>query len=145
MLLFSEYNFIRAELALRYNAPGDAEKFFQDGIQASFTNAGRAAQATAYIAAQGSLGTGEAALKKLIEEKYFANYMVGVEPWNDWRRTGYPTLSKIPAGANPGNGGRVPRALPYPQQEVDANPNLSQRTNLSERPVFRDVRTTGPQ
>lgn len=145
MLLFSEYNFIRAELALRYGAPGDAEKFFQDGIRASFTNAGQAAVAAAYLTAQGTLGTGEAALKKLIEEKYVANYMVGVEPWNDWRRTGYPALSKIPPAINPGNGGRVPRVLPYPQQEVDANPNMTQRTSLSERPVFWDTRTTGPQ
>jgi hypothetical protein len=146
MLLFSEYNFIRAELALRYGVSGDAEKFFQDGIRASFSNAGQTAvQAAAYLTAQGALGTGEAALKKLIEEKYVASYMVAVEPWNDWRRTGYPALSKIPPAINPGNGGRVPRALPYPQQEVDANPKLTQRTNLSERPVFWDVRTTGPQ
>ncbi len=146
MLLFSEYNFIRAELALRYGAPGDADTFFQNGIRASFSNAGQtAALATAYLTAQGALGMGEAALKKLIEEKYVANYMVAVEPWNDWRRTGYPALSKIPTAINPGNSGRVPRALPYPQQEVDANPNLTQRVTLSERPVFWDVRTTGPQ
>ena len=145
MLLFSEYNFIRAELARRYGAPGDAEKFFQDGIRASFANAGLTAAATAYLTAQGTLGTGEAALKKLIEEKYVANYMVAIEPWNDWRRTGFPALSRIPPAINPGNGGRVPRALPYSQQEVDANPNLTQRTSLSERPVFWDVRTTGPQ
>ncbi len=146
MLLFSEYNFIRAELALRYGGPGEAQAFFEAGVRASFANAGQtAAQATAYLATQGALGTGDAALKKLIEEKYVASYMVGVEPWNDWRRTGYPTLSKIPAAANPGNGGRVPRALPYPQQEVDANPNMTQRTTLSERPVFWDVRTAGPQ
>ena len=71
--------------------------------------------------------------------------MVPLEPWNDWRRTGFPALSQIPAAVSPGNNGRVPRALPYPQQEVDANPNLTQRTTLSERPVFWDTRTTGPQ
>lgn len=71
--------------------------------------------------------------------------MVAVEPWNDWRRTGFPLLNLIPASLNPGNGGRVPRVLPYPQQEVDANPNIVQRANLSERRVFWDVRTTGQQ
>ncbi|HLK98586.1 MAG TPA: SusD/RagB family nutrient-binding outer membrane lipoprotein [Hymenobacter sp.] len=146
MLTFAEYNFIRAELALRYGGPGNAQEFFQRGITASFTDAGLGAQAAAYVARMGTLtGTPDQQLQQLIEEKYIANFMVPLEPWNDWRRTGYPALLRIPAGANPGNQGRVPRALPYPQQEVDANPKLVQRTNLSERPVFWDTRTTGPQ
>lgn len=146
MLTFAEYNFIRAEMALRYNGPGNAQEFFQRGITASFTDVGLAAQAAAYIAARGTLsGSPEVQLQQIIEEKYVANFMVPLEPWNDWRRTGYPALSRIPTGANPGNQGRVPRALPYPQQEVDANPKLAQRTSLSERPVFWDTRATGPQ
>lgn len=147
MLTFAEYNFIRAEMALRYGVAGSAEEFYRAGIAASHTMAGvPAAQATAYLAsAAGTLGTGAAALQKLIEEKYVANFMVPLEPWNDWRRTGFPALFTIPAGVSPGNNGRVPRALPYPQQEVDANPNLQQRTLLSDRPVYWDVRTTGPQ
>lgn len=146
MLTFAEYNFIRAELALRYSGPGNAQEFFQRGITASFTDAGIAAQAPAYIARVGTLtGSPDAQLQQLIEEKYIANFMVPLEPWNDWRRTGYPALARIPAAVNPANGGRVPRALPYPQQEVDANPNLAQRNNLSERPVFWDTRSTGPQ
>ena len=147
MLTFAEYNFIRAEMALRYGLPGNAEELYRAGIAASHARAGvPAAQATAYLAtAAGTLGTGAAALQKLIEEKYVANFMVPLEPWNDWRRTGFPALVQIPAAVSPGNNGRVPRALPYPQQEVDANPNLTQRTTLSERPVFWDTRTTGPQ
>lgn len=93
----------------------------------------------------GALGTGDAALKKFIEEKYVANFMIPVEPWNDWRRTGYPLLQLFPANVNPDNGGKVPRALPYPQQETDANPNMKACQNLSENPVFWDTRTTGQQ
>lgn len=147
LLTFAEYNFIRAELALRYGAPGSAEEFYRAGIAASHAMAGvPAAQATAYLASPaGTLGTGATALQKLIEEKYVANFMVPLEPWNDWRRTGFPGLFTIPAAVSPGNNGRVPRALPYPQQEVDANPNLKQRALLTERPVYWDVRTTGPQ
>jgi len=146
MLTFSEYNFIRAEMALRYAAPGEAQRFFEAGITASLADAGVAAQTTDYLARQGRLrGTQNDQLRQIIEEKYVANFMVAVEPWNDWRRTGFPGLSRIPTAVNPGNDGRVPRALPYPQQEVDANPNLKQRANLSERPVFWDTRTTGPQ
>lgn len=147
MITFAEYNFIRAELALRFSAAGNAQEFYQAGIRASMADAGvAAAQITDYVTAQGTLPTeAAAALRQIIEEKYVANFMVAVEPWNDWRRTGFPLLNLIPSTLNPGNGGRVPRALIYPQQEVDANPNMQQRTNLSERPVFWDVRTTGQQ
>jgi hypothetical protein len=146
MFTFAEYNFIRAELALRYGVAGDADKFFRDGITASLNTVGvSAANATAYLNSVGPLGTGDAALKKLIEEKYVGNFMIPIEPWNDWRRTGYPLLQLLPANVNPGNGGKVPRSLPYPQQETDANPNMKARQNLNENPVFWDTRTTGQQ
>lgn len=146
MLTFAEYNFIRAELALRYSGPGSAQEFFTRGITASFTDAGQASQAAGYLTRQGTLsGTPDAQLRQLIEEKYIANFMVAVEPWNDWRRTGFPTLSRIPTNiVNPNSNGRIPRVLLYPQQEVDANANLKQRT-YNERPVFWDTRTTGQQ
>ena len=146
MLTFTEYNFIRAELALRYSGPGTAQEFFARGITASLTDAGQAAQVAAYVARQGTLtGTPADQLRQLIEEKYIGNFMVAVEPWNDWRRTGFPLLSRIPTNiVNPNSGGRIPRVLLYPQQEVDANPNMKQR-NYNERPVFWDTRTTGQQ
>lgn len=164
MLTFAEYNFIRAELALRYNIGGTgaaaAQTFFQAGITASFADAGLAAQAAAYIAADPdgadplpangnltSLATPEDQLRRIIEEKFVANYAVAGEPWSDWRRTGYPLLQLLPGTLNPGNNGRVPRALFYPQQEADANPNIAaiQRTDLSDRRVFWDTRTTGQE
>jgi hypothetical protein len=85
-----------------------------------------AAQTTAYLATPAGTLTGTAAqqLQQLIEEKYVANFLVTGEPYSDWRRTGYPALSNVPAALNPGNGGVIPRVLPYPQQETDANPNL---------------------
>jgi Starch-binding associating with outer membrane len=157
MLTFAEYNFIRAELALRYGAPGSAEAFYQAGITASMLDAGlTAVQATAYLgsdvdgdlATVGTLsGTPEQQLQKLIEEKYVANFAVAGESWSDWRRTGYPILQLLPGTLNPGNNGKVPRVLLYPQQEVDANPKLAAiaRTDLSDKRVFWDVRVTGQE
>ena len=157
ILTFAEYNFIRAELALRYGAPGVAETFYQAGITASFVDAGlTSALATTYLASDadgdtetvGTLGgTAEEQLQKLIEEKYVANFSVAGEPWSDWRRTGFPLLQLLPGTLNPGNGGKVPRVLFYPQQEVDANPKLAAviRTTMSDRKVFWDTRTTGQE
>ena len=63
MLTFAEYNFIRAEAALRFSSAGVAQDFFQAGITASMQEAGvAAADITAYIAANGTL-TGTTAQK----------------------------------------------------------------------------------
>ncbi len=94
MLSFAEYNFIRAEAALM-GAPGTAQTFFTDGITASMTEAGvTPANITLYLTTFGTLtGTNAQKLQQIIEEKYIASFGVSMEPWTDWRRTGYPALS----------------------------------------------------
>ncbi|MEJ7557053.1 MAG: SusD/RagB family nutrient-binding outer membrane lipoprotein [Pedobacter sp.] len=140
MLTFAEYNFIRAEAALRFNVTGVAQTFFTAGITASMTAAGVSTtdQAT-YLLANGTLtGTPAQQLKQIIDQKYIANYGVNVEPWTDWRRTGYPALT-LPANAVIAF---TPRSLYYPQSEIDSNPNLpggAQKTSLGSR-VFWDTR-----
>ena len=132
MLTFAEYNFIRAEAAV-LGAAGDAQVFFQAGIRASMQAAGVATAAIdAYITANGTLSGSES--EKIIEEKFVANYGVILEPWTDWRRTGFPTIT-APSNALEPN---TPRSLFYPQSEIDLNPNApKQKTNLQER-VFWD-------
>lgn len=163
ILTYSEYNFIRAELALRYGAPvaprASVQEWFQEGIRASILDASHparpltAADVNSYLNADpdgnsitnGTLsGTPELQLRQIIEEKYVANFMVTGEAWSDWRRTGFPLLQLLPGSLNPGNENKVPRSLLYPQQEVDANPKLKQKTNMSVR-VFWDTRTTGQE
>jgi len=136
MLTFAEYNFIRAEAAV-YGAPGDAEQFFQAGIRAAMQGAGVAtADIDAYIAANGALtGSDDDKVRSIIEEKFVANYGVIMEPWNDWRRTGYPAITMPPNALT----NFTPRSLFYPQSEIDLNPNAPvQKVDMSER-VFWDV------
>jgi hypothetical protein len=130
MLSFAEYNFIRAEAALM-GAPGDPQAFFTAGITASMTEAGvSAGNITTYLAANGTLiGTNAQKLQQIIEEKYIALFGVSVEPWTDWRRTGYPALS-IPVNAQTGVTA-VPRTLFYPQSEIDLNPNHPPQKNAN--------------
>ncbi|REA57518.1 hypothetical protein DSL64_23620 [Dyadobacter luteus] len=136
MLTYAEYCFIRAEAAAR-GANGVAQEWFSKGITASMKSAGVADAAIAtYLTANGTLaGASEAMIKQIIEEKYVALYGVAVEPWTDYRRTGYPALT-LPA--NPMEPA-VPRSLYYPQSEVDTNPiNLpAQKTNQQVR-IFWD-------
>ena len=138
MLTFAEYNFIRAEAALRFNSAGSAQTFFQAGIRASMEDAGvAAADITAYIAANGTLtGTPAQQLEQIINEKYVASFGVVMEPWTDWRRTGYPTIA-VPSNAVVPF---VPRSLFYPQSEIDVNPeNVKQKAGMNVK-VFWDTR-----
>lgn len=136
MLTFAEYNFIRAEAAV-YGATGDAEQFFKEGIRASMTAAGLPTVAIDdYITANGTLaGTDDEKVKKIIEEKFIANYGVVMEAWTDWRRTGYPVIAPPVNALVP----TTPRSLYYPQSEIDLNANApAQKADLAER-VFWDV------
>jgi hypothetical protein len=135
MLTFAEYNFIRAEAAL-YGAPGVAQTFFQEGIRASMQSAGVAtADINTYLTTYGTLtGSMENMIRQIITEKYVASYGVMQEAWTDWRRTGYPAISRVSNAVTT----NIPRSLPYPQSEVDANRNFpGQKPNLDVR-VFWD-------
>jgi hypothetical protein len=137
MLTFAEYNFIRAEAALRFNSPGVALDFFRAGISASMDDAGVApADKDIYLAANGVLtGTAADQLKQIITEKYIASYGVVGEPWTDWRRTGYPSLSIVSNAVF----NYFPRSLFYAQSEIDLNPNAKQKAGMNVR-VFWDTR-----
>jgi hypothetical protein len=138
LLTFAEYNFIRAEAALRLSAPGDANAFYRAGITASMDMAGvTTADRDAYLAtARGTLsGTPTEQLQMIMEEKYVANYGVPSEPYTDWRRTGFPTLS-APAVALESE---IPRSFYYPQNEADLNPNCVQKEDRFVR-IFWDTR-----
>ncbi len=138
MVTFAEYNFIRSEAALR-GAPGDAQAFFTAGITASMQEAGvSAASIATYLAANGTLaGTFDQKLKQIIEEKYVALFGVSVEPWTDYRRTGYPLLTapsnRMTSVTN------IPRSLFLPQSEIDLNPNApAQKSADLQSRVFWD-------
>lgn len=88
-----------------------------------------------YLTANGTLaGTDDQKLQQIIEEKYVAIFGESMEPWTDFRRTGYPTLT-APSDAVMST---VPRSLFYPQSEIDLNPNApAQKADLTQK-VFWD-------
>jgi hypothetical protein len=138
LLNFAEYNFIRAEAALM-GAPGDAQTFFEAGIRASLAESNvSAANANTYVAANGTLtGTNAQKLEQIINEKFVANFGVVMEPWTDWRRTGYPRINALPISVAVYD--QIPRSIIYPLSETSANPNTPARNNMLQR-VFWDTR-----
>jgi hypothetical protein len=145
MLTFAEQNQILAEYFARTNGGNDlltADTYYKAGITASFASAIEFSDATeaaavtggltTYLAStNGTLATGNA-LQKIIEEKFVSNFGVAIEPWTDWRRTGFPALSPVsPATA-------IPRILPYSFNERSYNPNTPARPSVFVKSVFWD-------
>lgn len=55
----------------------------------------------------------------ILDQKYIATFWVGMESWNDYRRTGYPILT-IGAGTDP-NDGVLPTRMGYPNTTIATN------------------------
>lgn len=138
LLSYAEYNFIRAEAALM-GAPGDAQAFFQAGIRASMGESNVSApDIDAYVQANGTLsGSNAQKLEQIINEKFVANFGVVMEPWTDWRRTGFPKITPLPISVAVYD--QIPRTIIYPLSEKSSNPNVPDRTNMLQR-VFWDTR-----
>ncbi|RZJ95418.1 MAG: SusD/RagB family nutrient-binding outer membrane lipoprotein [Hymenobacter sp.] len=111
-----------------------AQSLYQDAIRASMTKAGITdAAVTAYLSANPSvaiLSTNQAqALSQIITQKWIAWVGNGIEPYNDYRRTTYPTLA--PALNASGDDNTLPQRFPYPLSELTANAGAeNQNVNL---------------
>jgi hypothetical protein len=126
---YSEALFLKAEATLIKSGFAAAQPIYVQAIQASMTKLGlnlTDAAVVAYLAARGTL-TATNALQRIIEEKVIANFL-NLENWNDWRRTGFPALSKPPNALS-----EIPRKLLYPQLEQSSNPQPQQSSKLTDR------------
>ncbi|UBM58057.1 SusD/RagB family nutrient-binding outer membrane lipoprotein [Marinilongibacter aquaticus] len=115
LMTFSELNFILAEAALEGDISGDADMYFQKGIEASFDYYGLSMPA----AFPSSLGTVDKEL--IMTQKWVALFGQGVEAWTEYRRTGYPIMPEKDPRALFENDGIIPTRLPYPTTEYALN------------------------
>ncbi len=172
MITFAALKFMLAELALTGDISQDARTLMKDGIEAAFahvntvaarqtgtpqiTNAARDEYVTA-ILEKYNAADNAGKMRILIMQKWIHNFMNPIDCYNDYRRTGYPTLfdpqkTQAPGfGVNPTvtdrsaaqvplmNIASFPRSLYYPSNsETELNPNMPQKTNLSVPLVFWD-------
>lgn len=121
ILPYSELEFIKAEATLILSGAAAAQPIYQQAIKDNMEKLGlnpAGAAVTNYIAARGTL-TDANALQRIMEEKSIADFL-SVENFNDWRRTGFPSLTMV---ANPQAGVTIiPRKYLYSQQEISSNP-----------------------
>jgi len=116
LISYTEQEFIRAEAALMTGDKSTAYTAYLEAIKSSLDEALVGDGYDDYIA-QSSVGMGEdnLTLEAVITQKWIALY-TSPEVFNDWRRTDFPALSPI-------TGTEIPRRLPYPQSEIDSNPD----------------------
>lgn len=127
ILTYSEALFLKAEATLIKSGFAAAEPIYRDGIKSHMTKLDVADGAvTTYLSARGTL-TSENALQRIMEEKNIANFL-SIEVFTDWRRTGFPKITKVPGALSD-----IPRRIVYPQNEMVLNPQPQHTAKITDR------------
>jgi hypothetical protein len=99
------------------SGPAAADPVYRDAIRANMQKLGVATAAmNAYINARPSLASVANPLQEIITEKYVANFLK-TEPWNDWRRTGFPVVPIVPQAVI----STIPQRIRAPNSELSTN------------------------
>ena len=114
---YADAKFTEAEARLIMSGPGAADAPYREGIRAIMEKWDvESADIDAYLAERPMLGSVTNPLEEIIREKWIANYLT-VEPWNDWRRTGYPQIEPVPEAFLP----NIPVRIRTPESELSNN------------------------
>ena len=154
LLTYYARKYLEAELAITGVTDGDARALLEEAMRASFDKVDEIAAAAsapalveedveAYIAAvleRYDAADEEGKLEHIMTQKWIATYGFGVDAYTDYRRTGYPRLHdpntdnlNVTASAR-----LYPLAFPYPQSELNRNPNAPAQRNITSDGVFWD-------
>ena len=154
LLTYYARKYMEAELAVTGVSEGDARAEFETAMLASFDKVNEIASAasqptlpdtviTEYVNAV--LDKFDAAddagkLEHIMTQKWIATFGFGIDAYTDYRRTGFPVLHDPNTDAlNVTSSGRqYPVAYPYPQTELDRNPNAPAQRNITTDGVFWD-------
>ena len=124
---YSEALFLNAEATLYKSGYAAATPIYQAAIKSHMIKLGIAdGDINTYISSRGTL-TAANALQRIMEEKKIANFL-SIENFNDWRRTGYPLLTKVPNASSD-----IPRRFLYPQSEILSNPKSVQSAKITDK------------
>ncbi|MCL6264947.1 SusD/RagB family nutrient-binding outer membrane lipoprotein [Flagellimonas myxillae] len=152
-------DFMRAEMAMVAGNTGDARTFMLEGLAKSVAKvhgflAGREAGADlSFVPSEGDINAYSTQIGinfddadtdgkwDVIAEQYFiAHFGNGVEPYNFYRRTGFPTTLQPNLEPDPGT---FIRSMYYPANAVNNNSSITQKADQTQ-PVFWDTNPTAP-
>ncbi|NUM31689.1 MAG: SusD/RagB family nutrient-binding outer membrane lipoprotein [Bacteroidetes bacterium] len=130
LITYVEAKFLEAEAKLGTDKAG-AAKAYNDAVIEHITKVTGSAPDAAYITANASEDASTITLEKIMNQKYIALF-TQIEVYNDWRRTGFPTLTKATGATT-----EIPRRLPNILEERQYNPNATIVSDMSV-PVWWD-------
>ena len=128
LMSYAELKFIESEASLKSTTPDvpRAVAAYNAGLKASLDREG-VYDATWFAA--NSITAGTITLEKIINQKYLSSFLQ-VEVYNDWRRTGFPTLTLATGAITT----EIPRRLPYAQDErLYNNDNMPKGLTITSR------------
>ncbi|MGF7073701.1 SusD/RagB family nutrient-binding outer membrane lipoprotein [Mucilaginibacter sp. R-33] len=127
IVTYSEALFLKAEATFVLSGATAAQPVYLLAVKSHMSKLGIAdADVNTYLASRGTL-TSANAMQLIIEEKVIANFL-SMENYTDWRRTGYPALTKVKNALSD-----IPRRVLYPQSEMTSNPQPVQSAKLTDR------------
>lgn len=121
---YSEAKFIEAEAKFRTGDTTGAKTAFELAVKASVLSTTGTAATDAFITSV----TGTVSLANIIQQKYTALFLT-MEPYNDYRRTGFPALVPNQSSATK----EIPVRLPTPSEERLYNPNATVVSNVTSK------------
>lgn len=128
-----EAKFIEAEAALRAGLTEQAQTAYREAIALSLEfNGVSDEEAADYLLNVGTLEAGNE-LEQIINQKYLAMF-TQIEPYNDFRRTGYPNLTPNPDGFV----NTIPVRFPLAQSERLYNSSSEDQLKEKTDPVWWD-------
>jgi hypothetical protein len=123
IVTYAEAKFIEAEAKARLSQ-GGVQAALQAAVTASVLKVTGAAPTPAFLAS----ATNTFDIANIIQQKYVALFLT-MEPYNDYRRTGFPAL--VPNQDS--NTKTIPVRLPTPSDERQYNPNATVVSNVTSK------------
>ncbi|OOV18305.1 SusD/RagB family nutrient-binding outer membrane lipoprotein [Flavobacterium sp. LM4] len=120
MVTYAEAKFIEAEAKFRLGQ--NAQPALEEAVAASVLKVTGTAATPAFLATAATTVT----LANIIQQKYLALFLT-MEPYNDYRRTGFPAL--VPNQSS--NTKTIPVRFPTPSDERNYNPNATVVSNVT--------------
>lgn len=125
LMNYSELWFIRAEAAYRGWISGSVKEYYEKAVsEAVFEWTDNPEQDLTPFLSHPRVALdalqGEEILERIMTQKWISMFLVGIEAWCDYRRTGYP---EMPVKALADNNGILPTRLRYPADEEFRNQN----------------------
>ncbi|MFP4089443.1 MAG: SusD/RagB family nutrient-binding outer membrane lipoprotein [Cyclobacteriaceae bacterium] len=115
LMSYAELMFVKAEAALEGDISGDAQAFYEAGVEAAFDQYGLEMPAGYLDMA------GPASKENIMTQKWIALFGQGIEAWTEYRRTGFPVMPAADPRAKFENDGVLPTRLEYPATEYSLN------------------------